>query len=127
MNRVVSWLKNISLRQIVTVFLAAMTMLVIPAFGNSQSMQAQADVLFDDGTSKPVDTATVKRIQEKAEDLGNSQRPIGDTGLKNIRKLGENIPETLELNYDQKVKHGEGQQIRESAEKAVKGVKKAID
>ena len=45
-----------------------------------------------------VDKATIKKIQREAEDLGDSpERPIGDTGLKNIRKLGENIPETLDL------------------------------
>lgn len=98
MNRLVSWAINISLRQIVTVFMAAVTFLVIPAFSYNPSVQAQAQTLIADTDSYKVDSATVKRIQQKAEDLGDSpERPIGDTGLKNIRKLGENIPETIEL------------------------------
>lgn len=41
--------------------------------------------------------ASIKSIQDQAEDLGNGRRNIGETGLKNIKKLGENIPETIEL------------------------------
>ncbi|MBF2073488.1 MAG: hypothetical protein IGS50_06970 [Synechococcales cyanobacterium C42_A2020_086] len=45
-----------------------------------------------------LDAATIKRIQERAEDLGDgAERDIGDTGLKNLRKLPENVPETLDL------------------------------
>lgn len=60
--------------------------------GNANIIQADKD--------NSVDKATVKRIQNKAEDLGNSQRPIGDTGLKNIKNLGENIPETIDRNFN---------------------------
>jgi len=45
---------------------------------------------------------TIKRIQEKAEDLGDSpDRPIGDTGLENIKQLGEKIPKVVDLNVRQ--------------------------
>lgn len=88
-------LKNLGLRQIITVFLIAIAFLVVPAL-NSSALQAHAaPVQLDEN---PVTNDTLKRIQEKAEDFGDSaNRPIGDTGLKNIKKLGENIPETLEL------------------------------
>jgi hypothetical protein len=102
MNQVISWIKAINLRQIITVFLVAMTFLVIPAFSHNPSMQAQANTRVDNADSYTVDRATVKRIQGKAEDLGDRpDRPIGDTGLKNIKNLGENIPETLEMRRDQ--------------------------
>ena len=104
MNQKMSLLQKLGLRQIITVFLVAITFIVVPAFGYSQSLQAQADTLIAKGDSYIVDDATVKRIQDKAEDLGDSpERPIGDTGLKNIRKLGENIPETIKFNAEQKL------------------------
>lgn len=102
MNRVIHWLRNIGIRQIVTVFLATLTFLVVPAFSHSQAFQAQAarsDVYTE---SKPVDSDTVKRIKEKAEDLGDAPgRRIGDTGLENIKQLGKKIPETIDLNVRQ--------------------------
>jgi predicted PurR-regulated permease PerM len=136
MNRLISWLRNISLRQIVTVFMAAMTVLVIPAFSYNVSVQAQAETLIADTDSYKVDSATIKRIQEKAEDLGDSpERPIGDTGLKNIRKLGENVPETIELNARQGFFSGDPDNldkktvlddVQDRVEGAVKGTKQAV-
>ena len=136
MNRVISWLKNISLRQIATVFMAAMAFLVIPAFSYNVSVQAQAETLIADTDSYKVDSATIKRIQEKAEDLGDSpERPIGDTGLKNIRKLGENVPETIELNARQGFFSGDPDNldkktvlddVQDRVEGAVKGTKQAV-
>jgi predicted PurR-regulated permease PerM len=136
MNRVIYWLRNISLRQIATVFMAAMTFLVIPAFSYNVSVQAQAETLIADTDSYKVDSATIKRIQEKAEDLGDSpERPIGDTGLKNIKKLGENVPETIELNARQGFFSGDPDNldkktvlddVQDRVEGAVKGTKQAV-
>lgn len=102
MDRVIHWLRNIGIRQIVTVFLATITFLVVPAFSYSQAFQAQAvssDVYTE---SKPVDSGTVKRIKEKAEDLGDApDRRIGNTGLSNIKQLGKKIPEAIDLNVRQ--------------------------
>jgi hypothetical protein len=99
MNRVICWLQNIGVRQLISVFLVAITFLVIPAFSYSESLQAQAETLIAEGDSYTLDSATIKRIQQKAEDLGDRpDRPIGDTGLKNIKNLGENVPETIDLN-----------------------------
>lgn len=103
MTRVISWLRSVSLRQAIAGFLAAITFLVIPAFSYSPSFQANAETLIaGEDPYLNVDQGTVKRVQEKAEDLGDRSekrggRAIGDTGLKNIKKLGENIPETIEM------------------------------
>ncbi len=99
MKQIISRLQTIRLRQIITVFLATVTFLVVSAFNNSTFLQAQATELnTQTGEYNPVTADTVKRIQSKAEDLGDAPgRRIGDTGLKNIKKLGENIPETLDL------------------------------
>ncbi len=131
MNQKMNWLQKLGLRQIITVFLVAITFIVVPAFGYSQSLQAQADTLIAKGDSYIVDDATVKKIQDKAEDLGDSpERPIGDTGLKNIRKLGENIPETVKFNAEQKLGIDAPKDVLKGAQnqvdKAVEGTKQAV-
>ena len=132
MNRVTSWLKNISLRQVFAVVLAAFAFLVIPAFSYNKAVQAQADTLIADNDSYIVDSATIKKIQDKAEDLGDrAERPIGDTGLKNIKKLGENIPETIDLNARQGFVGGDpnkldNEGVKERVDSAVEGTKRAI-
>ena len=102
MKQIIGRLKTIGLRQIITIFLATMTFLVVPAFNSSTSLQAQAatpTVGSDFKSADPdVDAGTVRRIQEKAEDLGDAPgRRIGDTGLENIKQLGESIPKTVDL------------------------------
>ena len=98
MKQIINRLRKIGLRQVVTVFLAAVTFLLVPAMSQSVAVQAQADTLRNPGEYNPVTTDTVKRIQEKAEDLGDApDRPIGDTGLQNIKELPKKIPEVLNL------------------------------
>ena len=130
MNRAMARLQKLAVRKIITVFLVAITFLVLPAFGYSQSLQAQAKPLAVDTDSYTVDKATVKRIQEKAEDLGDSpERPIGDTGLKNIKKLGENIPETIDFNARQKLGASPKEaldDVKNKAGRAVEDTKRAV-
>jgi len=100
--KIISRLRAIGLRQIITIFLATMTFLVVPAFSYNASLQAQAatpTVGSDFKSADPdVDAGTVRRIQEKAEDLGDRpEKPIGETGLENIKQLGESIPKTIDL------------------------------
>lgn len=101
MKQIISRLRTFGLRQIITIFLATVTFLVVPAFNHSLSLQAQA-ASPDVESGATVDSNTIKRIQQKAEDLGDSpDRPIGDTGLENIKQLGEKIPKTIDLNIRQ--------------------------
>jgi predicted PurR-regulated permease PerM len=134
MNRVICWFQSINLRQVITVFLAVIAFLVIPAFSYNTSVQA--GTLIAEADSYTVDSATIKRIQQRAEDLGDRQdRPIGDTGLENIKKLGENIPETLDLNARQGFFSGDPNdldkknavdKVQEGVGGAVEGAKRAV-
>lgn len=132
MNQVFNWLKSSGIRHIAATCLIAMALLVIPAFSYIPTFQAQAETLIANTGSDKVDSATIKRIQNKAEDLGDSsERPIGDTGLKNIRKLGENIPETIDLNARQGFFGGDPDKmdnkgVKERVDDTVKGAKQAI-
>lgn len=95
MKQVVDKLKHMGLRRIVTVFLATILFVALPAF------QANA-IESATGEYNPVTPDTVKRIQEKAEDLGDAPgRRIGDTGLENIKTLPKKIPEVLNLKAKQ--------------------------
>lgn len=101
MKQIIRSLRTVGLRQIITIFLATVTFLIVPAFNYSASLQAQA-ASADVKSGATVDRDTIKRIQEKAEDLGDSpERPIGDTGLENIKQLGEKIPKVIDLNIRQ--------------------------
>ena len=94
MKRIIGQILNFGSRQIITVFLATVAFLVVPAFSYSTFIQAQATTLTNPGEYNPVTPDTVKRIQEKAEDLGDAPgRRIGDTGLENIKQLPKKIPE----------------------------------
>ena len=101
MNRLISWIQNIRLRQIVTVVLAAVTIFVSSAFGIGNDIQAQAIPLLNrtDASAEQVDSATIKKIQDKAEDINSDK--IGDTGLKNLKNLGKNIPKVIKLNAEE--------------------------
>lgn len=103
MKQIIGRLQTIGLRRIIAVFLATVTFLVVPAFNHSKFPQAQAAELnTQTGEYNPVTPDTVKRIQEKAEDLGDAPgRRIGDTGLENIKQLGEKIPKAIDLNVRQ--------------------------
>lgn len=102
MKQIFGRLRTLGLRQIITVFLATLTFLVIPAFNHSASLQAQAAELRNPGEYNPVTPDTVKRIKEKAEDFSDtSEKAVAETGLENIKQLGEKIPKAIELNARQ--------------------------
>lgn len=102
MKQIIGKIKQFGLRRIVTVFLATVTFLLIPALNISLSQSANAQTLNNPGEYNPVTPDTVKRIQEKAEDLGDAPgRRIGDTGLENIKQIPEKIPKVIDLNIRQ--------------------------
>lgn len=103
MKQIISWLRSVKLRQIITVFFATVAFLVVPAFNESVMLQAQAAAPSSPaGEYNPVTPDTVKRIQEKAEDFGDRpEKRIGDTGLENIKQLPKKIPEVIDMNARQ--------------------------
>jgi len=67
MKQIIRRLRTVGLRQIITIFLATVTFWSFP-FNHSASLQAQA-ASADVESGATVDRDTIKRIQEKAEDL----------------------------------------------------------
>ncbi|MGQ4650208.1 hypothetical protein [Lyngbya aestuarii] len=100
MNRAILSSLNYHLRQIFSFFLAliAVSVFSFPALAND--LAGHNRLITPEDSREQVDSTTVNEIQKRAEDFGGEK--IGDTGLKNIRKLGENIPETIEQNFRQR-------------------------
>ena len=94
MKRVISFLQTIRLRQVVTVFLVAVTFLVSSAF--SSDLQAQARSITPEADSYQVDRSNNdNRAQYLQEDqIENSQNKLKSTA-DNIREklnLDEELP-----------------------------------
>lgn len=104
MKKIMSKLAFNTIRRAVMVLLCTLTVLVAPLFttaANADSQGVGLPVIQADQDTP--DKGAIERIQQKAEDFGDSEeRPIGDTGLENIRELGKKIPETIDLNLRQK-------------------------
>lgn len=116
MRQLMRWLRQMQLRRtfsrMLAIGLMTVTLLFAPALILQSTVVAQAAPRPDapDSPEKrlriiqaepnEVDTIgpdVLKRIQRKAEDLGDqAKRSIGDTGLKNLRQLPENVSETAD-------------------------------
>lgn len=97
MNQGINRLQKICLR-LASVVLAAIAFLGIPAFSYSTSFQAQAQTLIADNEDfNKTSGAQIKKAIDMAEDHVGDRDGIGNTGLKNLKKLGENIPETADV------------------------------
>ncbi|MCT7973772.1 hypothetical protein [Laspinema olomoucense] len=100
MNLNRTWLKNIRLNRTIGWCLATLTLLLGFTFGSITDNSAHAAKLVtSDYNPEQVDKATVKKIKNSAEDFPSEE--IGDTGLKNIRNLGKNIPKVIEQNIEE--------------------------
>ncbi len=103
-------MKYLKFSQTVATFLMAVVILMSSSFfppfnliadanqGNANQSKTleEADKTYNDiHNLQPADPYAVEKGQRMAEDLGDSKdRPIGQTGLKNIKELAKNIPET---------------------------------
>ncbi len=98
MNRLITSLLNLRLRQIVTVFLIGLTFWVMQAFGYSNQLQAQAKSLTPESSSYQVDNTDTPDIGQLQNDkqVENAQ--------KNLKDTADNVRE--KLNLDQPIYPG---------------------
>lgn len=90
MKRVISFLQTIRLRQIITVFLAGITLWVSSAFGYGSELQAQANTQTPEATSSQVN-------RSGAEDAGDGLIDTLKSAADNVREklnLDEPLPES---------------------------------
>ena len=98
MNKVISFLPNVRLRQIVSAFLLAVALLVGSAFGYGNQIQAQANSTT---LTPEADSYKVKGADSSLRtDIGNATNQAEDTGssiIDKIEDVAENIKEKLNL------------------------------
>jgi len=142
MKRAISLLKNIRLRQIVTVFLVVLTFLVSTAFDiHGNYLQAQAESVTPEATDYSTNKSVVsnrtkaERIQEDAE---KSARLLKAEGIKVTNRAAEsaqdpnkNLFESIKekLNLDEPIDPGTkqaGNQLKEGVSKAVTAPQRAL-
>lgn len=114
------WLKKLSSLGLLRVIFAGVIAIAlwIAPIAAAQATTAPPDVASPD---------TVNRIQQKAEDFGGEN--IGDTGLKNIKNLPNNIPETSELIIEQRFgdENGNAPNPKQATQKAGEQLKKGLE
>lgn len=90
--KVISWLKNLRVRQILTVFLVVLTVFVMQAFGGN-ALQAQAD---DDDTVKSSQGIYYKGTPNGGEvRTDNTNNEIFQKTKQNLKKTADSVKENL--------------------------------
>ena len=123
MKRVISGLKNISLRQILTVFLVSITFLFSTAFDiHGNQLQAQAEPVTPEATDYKVDNkAEVKaeRVKENAEKsaklLAEEGKQVTNRAAESAQDPNKNIFESVKekLNLDEPIDPGTKKAVRQ--------------
>jgi predicted PurR-regulated permease PerM len=115
MNRIISWLPNLNLRKILTVFLVGMAFLVMQAFSYGNQLQAQAKPLTPEASAYDVDQSEPEQIKNENDLVGQSRRNLKDTA-DNIRE---------KLNLDQPIYPGTKEFLND-VQDSVKDATKAV-
>jgi predicted PurR-regulated permease PerM len=89
MNRVISWLESIRLRQLVTVLLVTIAFLFSTAFGNTYQQSAQAKALTPEAQ---------QYHSEGGEEFQKAVKNTQESGKNIVESAKENIIEKLNLN-----------------------------
>lgn len=119
MNRVISWLQSVKIRQILTVFLVVLTFFVSTAFDiHGNQLQAQAEPVTPEATKYKVDDAEsqaeikAERIKEDAEKsarlLADEGKQVRNRAAESAQDKGKNIFDTVreKLNLDEPIDPG---------------------
>jgi len=98
MDKVISWVKNLRPRQIMTVFLVGLTVFVIQSFSDGKALQARADVqspagIYYKGT--PDETDSINRDQTGNI---NKDNQLVEKARKNLKETTNNAWERLNSN-----------------------------
>jgi ABC-type transport system substrate-binding protein len=124
MNRVISWLQIIRLRQILTVFLLSLTVFIGTAFDlHGHPLQAQAQASLDKPAYVDSPSARAQRVQADAEKsaelLAKEGIKVQSQATESTQKAGNNLIDTVreKLNLDEPLDPGTkqaGEQLKET-------------
>lgn len=142
MNRVISLLQKMRLRQIVTIFLVVLTFLVSTAFDvHGNQLQAQAEPVTPEATNYKTDSGddqtSIKqeRIKENAEKsakiLADEGKQVKNRAVESTQESGKNLFDNIreKLNLDEPIDPGTKkavEQLEDTASEAVKAPQRAL-
>lgn len=142
MNRVISLLQKMRLRQIVTIFLVVLTFLVSTAFDvHGNQLQAQAEPVTPEATKYQTDSGddqiSIKqeRIKENAEKsaklLADEGKQVKNQAVESTQDSGKNLFDNIreKLNLDEPIDPGTKkavEQLEDTASEAVKAPQRAL-
>ncbi len=142
MNRLISLLQIIKVRQILTVFLVGLTFFVSTAFDiHGNSLQAQAESVTPEATKYKVEvpendpTFKAERIKTEAEKsaklLADEGKQVRNRAAESEQDKGKNLFDTIreKLNLDEPIDPGTKQaveQLEGKTNEAVKGTQQAV-
>lgn len=139
MNRVISWLQSIRLRQILTVFLVVLTFFVSTAFDKyGNELQAQAEPVTPEATDYKIDRAgsqlhsDAENAQNAAKDLARDTKQATKNAKDSTQDAGNNLFQNIreKLNLDEPIDPGTKQafeQLKDTASEVVKAPQRALD
>ncbi len=142
MNRVISLLQKMRLRQIVTIFLVVLTFLVSTAFDvHGNQLQAQAEPVTPEATEYKTDSGddqiSIKqeRIKENAEKsaklLADEGKQVKNQAVESTQDSGKNLFDNIreKLNLDEPIDPGTKkavEQLEDTASEVVKAPQRAL-
>lgn len=142
-NRVISWLQSIRLRQILTVFLVVLTFVVSTAFDKyGNELQAQAEPVTPEATGYQVDRANSQlrsdaenvkeNAQNSAKDLARDTKQAAKNAKDSTQDTGKNLFQNIKekLNLDEPIDPGTKQafeQLKDTASETVKAPQRALE
>lgn len=96
--KVISWLKNLGLRQILTVFLVGLTVLAMQAFGYGNTLQAQADEKVESPLgiyykTEPGEPNNINNDNKLVENARRNLKETADNARGKANKTADNIRE----------------------------------
>lgn len=131
-----SWLRNIRLRQVVTSFLVVLTFLVGTTFDvHGNQLQAQAEPVTPEAVKYDVDRTSDQlgyETQKAAKNLKDDAKQASRNAVDNTQESGKNILDNIreKLNLDEPIDPGTkqaGKQLKEAASDAVKAPQRALE
>lgn len=124
MNRVISWLQIIRLRQLLTVFLLSLTVFIGTAFDlHGHPLQAQAQESSDKAAYVDSPSSRAQRVQADAEKsaelLAKEGIKVQNRATQSTQKAGNNLIDTVreKLNLDEPIDPGTkqvGEEIKDT-------------
>lgn len=136
MNRVISWLQSIRLRQILTVFLVVLTFVVSTAFDKyGNELQAQAEPVTPEATEYKIDHAGSQLrtdAENVAKDLARDTKQSAKHAKDSTQDAGNNLFQNIreKLNLDEPIDPGTKQvfeELKDTASEVVKAPQRALD